>query len=518
MHSSKRIFAILAAALGVAAQGPLAAQAPQGQPPPPSLLQMLPDLRAADRLSADEQRTVERMLEELRAEDPELRAGAAMLLGKYASPTTRDALVAALDDPEVRVRRAVVVSLLENEMLKRPFDTTPLLRLIGDADAEVRRAVSARAGILVNLRRTWQLTTARNPRPNLAPLPPDLVDPWTEALLDPDPIVRRNLIDNHDALGLNASANTAAALLRDTDREVRLRALPLATRILGPAAFAATVSAGLDLDDEQWTLAVTRALASLPGDAALPTLKRLADHPNRSIAHTASIGVLQIEPIDPRTLPIFADLLAGNIASENAERLVNAILQLPSDAALPALRAVIDTPSAAARASALRFWLLLNRDESAARALLNAALGDNDARVRTEAVQHLVTAQTPPPPELRDAILFSEFRDVRGAAFTLAANSDRTEAAEILAELVLDVDTEIRKRALYEIISNGHAGWETVAGASLSDRDPIIRGDAARFLLMRGDPPARSILRAFVAANPGDPLAREIARQLGPKP
>lgn len=77
------------------------------------------------------------LLRAVRAEHPELRKAAAMALGNIADPSTVDALIALLRDPDAEVRHAAVEGLGE---IGTPAAKPGLTRALEDTNAEVRRA------------------------------------------------------------------------------------------------------------------------------------------------------------------------------------------------------------------------------------------------------------------------------------------------------------------------------------------------------------------------------------------
>ncbi|MEM9227915.1 MAG: HEAT repeat domain-containing protein, partial [Verrucomicrobiota bacterium] len=194
-------------------------------------------------ITSEEQATIERALLDMRSNNPEYRAGAVMLLGKYPVDQARQAVVAALADPHTRVRRAALVSIVEWNRNAPPEAIIPVLKLIGDEDVELRRTASAAIPSMMAVRRSQELLM---PGRSLE-LPAELRATLLAAYLDGDVIVRRNMLANHYMLNLPVPGEVFLKLTEDEDRQVRLGAIPLAARFSDRESF--TRRAKVMLDD-----------------------------------------------------------------------------------------------------------------------------------------------------------------------------------------------------------------------------------------------------------------------------
>ena len=170
------------------------------------------------------------------------RVGAAKLLGKYPGSQSAFLLVAALDDPSPLVRRSVMVSLAEHASNGYPLYEKSLVEKVysklGDSDVEVRREVSTMIPRLVSgLRRSGVEVVEINGRKIFRSVPPtvraDLLQITQKAFLDPDAIVRQNVLKYHIYLGVPLPAATLVKLLGDSDLGVLLTALDRITSNAG---------------------------------------------------------------------------------------------------------------------------------------------------------------------------------------------------------------------------------------------------------------------------------------------
>ena len=170
------------------------------------------------------------------------RVGAAKLLGKYPGSQSAFILVDALDDKSPLVRRSVMVSLAEHASNGYPLYEKSLVEKVysklGDSDVEVRREVSTMIPRLVSgLRRSGVEVVEINGRKIFRSVPPtvraDLLQITQKAFLDPDAIVRQNVLKYHIYLGVPLPAATLVKLLGDSDLGVLLTALDRITSNAG---------------------------------------------------------------------------------------------------------------------------------------------------------------------------------------------------------------------------------------------------------------------------------------------
>ncbi|MCD8483616.1 MAG: HEAT repeat domain-containing protein [Verrucomicrobia bacterium] len=107
-------------------------------------------------LNPQHEETIQRALEDIAQGDLEEKIAALMLLGKFPHPASRAALNQALHHEEPRVRRAALISVLEQSDMQLPAqEARTLLFMLGDADAEIRRQISSQ---LQRIAISWQFS------------------------------------------------------------------------------------------------------------------------------------------------------------------------------------------------------------------------------------------------------------------------------------------------------------------------------------------------------------------------
>ena len=167
--------------------------------------------------------TLNQASQKLKSSKVEERVGAAKLLGKYANSQVSLLLIGALDDSSELVRRAVMVSLVEHFNNGAPIYEQALVEKIfskmGDPDVEVRRETSALIPRLIpGLMRSGMEKIQVNGRTIIRSVPgklrPDLQDLANQALIDPDSIVRQNVLKHHFSLRFQMDSQTFRPLIR----------------------------------------------------------------------------------------------------------------------------------------------------------------------------------------------------------------------------------------------------------------------------------------------------------------
>ena len=147
----------------------------------------------AENAQLTHEETISRALTDLQSTNVDTRVGSIMLLGKYEDPKALSGVVVGLSDPHVRVRRAALVSLVEIQASMPPHAVEPMMLLLNDEDAEIRRMVSSSLAMLINLWNSYNRGSQLIPiRPTL---PLQVRQRFINAFLDEDLIVRRNMLN-----------------------------------------------------------------------------------------------------------------------------------------------------------------------------------------------------------------------------------------------------------------------------------------------------------------------------------
>jgi len=470
-----------------------------------------PDLIRGPDLSAQEKETIQRALQDLRSENPELRAGAVMLLGKYQSNLAKAAVAEALDDPSARVRRAALVSIAEWRHGLSPTVVEPVLQRLADEDLEVRRAVTAMIPQMMNI---WR--TARMVRPGFAhrELSDETQDILRAAYRDDDAVVRRNMLVNHHSVGVSLDPGVYLELLQDEDRKVRLEAIPLAIGYAPPARWMPLAEEIVEGDDEVARLRLTTQLARRGAPESVQLLQPLASDPNPEIAAEARLALFRFTGEQHYLDSLLAQLRSGNLTQDQSLRLLS-LLRGYRELARPLAPGLTELPSAVLRQEAVRLFFGLDLAGQHPE-VVDRLLTDSSSEVRKLVVEEMLSHPELVTPKRRDALLDNPYPDVRGALVQLAIRQPRDDRANLLLDLMLDESVAVRSNALEAIGHLRIEGWTNIVAASMQDPDFAMQRTAADILLSSPQFPQRDqILRDYVDANPDSPLNRRIRAAIG---
>ncbi|MBC2595562.1 HEAT repeat domain-containing protein [Ruficoccus amylovorans] len=495
--SIKRLLAVTA--LAVAAL-PLCAQTGGGRNNLPRNL-FPPSLLPPPKLSAEEQATIDRALADLHSGNSEFRAGAVMLLGKYPVAQAQKAVIAALGDDSVRVRRAALVSVMEWNRGAPAEAVVPVLRTIGDEDVELRRTASAAIPAMMDVKRA---TEVLQPGTQFA-VPADVQQTLMDAYLDEDVIVRRNLLTNYYYLNLPVSGDTFLALMSDEDAQVRLEAVGLAARFAEPASFNREARRWIENGSRIERLRLTRELALKPDAAQLELLRLLSQDEDDEIAAEALLGRFRSQGADAVFDELNSRLQAKRLKQEQALRFLQLLRQHPSrtPAHITTLTQ-LDDPILRREAVDLFFDLGYARDNPEQGVQF---LADPSPEVRAAALRNYERQGANASPELLDTMLASPYPDVRQTLVFMTGTMQDKEAVEaILFDLLLDEEIAIRQQSLQEIAKRRLDGWEDILTASLEDEDPFIQRNAADLIIRTQMPGGPSALRQYIQHHPKSPL------------
>ncbi len=488
---------LIGTALAAAAL-PLSAQMRNGQNIPRNLFP--PSLLPEPKLTPEEQATIDRALEDLQSSNSEFRAGAVMLLGKYENRQARQAVIRALDDPSVRVRRAALVSIMEWNRAAPPEAVVPVLRLIGDEDVELRRTASAAIQPMMTVRRTMELL-----RPGTTlDLPPDVQQILMDAYLDEDVIVRRNLLTNYFYLNLPVPGETFLALMNDEDAQVRLEAVGLAARFSEPRAFNREALRWIENGNRPERLRLTRELGLQPTPGQLELLRRLSEDEDDEIAAEALLGRFRPLGTDDTFDRLFTRLQEGRLKQEQAMRFIQLLRFHPDE--VPAHLAALtqlDDPILRREAVDLFFDMGFAPDNPEQ---VKQFLADPSEQVRTVTLRYFERRGGEVEPELLEAMVTSRYPDVR-LTLVYMTNTMKSEAVEpVLLDLLLDEQTAIRQQSLREIVRRRLDGWQDILTASLNDEDIYIQRHAVDLIMRSPMPEGPQILHGYIEDHPDSPL------------
>lgn len=466
-------------------------------------------------------RTVVRALEDLEADDEEVRTGAAMLLGKYPGPEAVKGLTEALADPSVRVRRAAQVSLLAMLPGLPEGSLLALIRTIGDSDVEMRRNVSGHLGLLTQIwrsRRSGYLS--RDPSLSAIPggaltLPGPVAEAIAEALGSDDPATRRNILTQLPSLAIRVEPEQIAALIRDPAEAVSREAIRVGVRYLTSGGVAQIAAENLATRSPEWKLTLIDSLRRYNQPEVVRLFESLAQSEDPQVAEAAQVQLFDRDPSGPMVGELIRALRAGELGTGASVTVIQALNRLPGDEGRELARDLArNSPRASVQAAALGEWFQMEAELPDTSTLLEI-FEDSHSTVREELVRLLRDRSGQLPLDLVREMTFSRHRNVREGALALARELPPAAARQVLLDLMLDDDSRLRLDALQELARRRLPGWHGLLLASLRDPRPEIYQGAANLLLFDREGEGLRLLREWVSEHPESDVAAYIERRLG---
>lgn len=453
--------------------------------------------------------TVERALEKAESENPEVRRSAIMLLGKYPVPQAEQAVVAALEDADAGVRQAALVSLFERRRIYRGETAVKIAERVGDSDVGIRRIAS---NVLPMVMHGFPLSMSQGQRRPVRDLPEGLKSILEEAFRDEDTTVRRNMISHFSQLQIPVSEALMADLLHDSDREVAIEALHVAGRHFGPDLIAREAPELVDHPDRIFRLTLARQLGDGDSGAATEALARLREDEDVEVSLEAELAFFRQAP-EPDHYARLLERFAENPGHQEIARRAIRAARLLDDQAEPFLRRWMEHSNPSYREAAVQLYFARFPDRVGEEDLL-ALLEEDTRRLREAAVRFLRRHSTRVSPRLLEAAAESRHVEVRRAAIAFTRYLPAGESEEVLREMLLDDDSQVRAEAIDEVASRQMDGWERILALSLRDNDPTIREAGLRGLTREVTPETLGKLKEFLENHPGSPLRRAIEKHL----
>ena len=463
-------------------------------------------------LRSSQSETIQRAGQDLRHVEIGRRVGAAKLLGKYPGSQSALLLVGALDDQSPLVRRAVMVSLAEHASNGYPLYDKSLVEKVysklGDSDVEVRREVSTMIPRLVSgLRRSGVEVIEVNGRKIFRSVPPtvraDLQQITQQAFLDPDAIVRQNVLKYHIYLGVPLPVATLEKLLGDSDLGVLLTALD---RITSNAGRPVVVGRIEELSRHQ-DRGIRLKIVSVARDA------------NRFHPRYRSILRAMMNDIDPQVLAMAAVELARfgeRIPQAIVERIkqyllgvegmstqvttiLYAISAMGSDG-IGVYAALTEHSSSRIRKVSWQRYLSLssgwNKPE-----LWIPATRDRDKGVREAVLNMLRGRPIDLSSENMGDLVDSKYADVRIFAGHSLLTVNKSVLGEFSFDLLIDENSIVRSTTIRAMGARKVKGWVKVMSRSLLDDDYVIQQAAMEALIGDRSSGVPALLE-FIAKNP----------------
>lgn len=475
--------------------------------------------------------TLNQASQKLKSSKVEERVGAAKLLGKYANAQVSLLLIGALDDSSELVRRAVIVSLVEHFNNGAPIYEQALVEKIfskmGDPDVEVRRETSALIPRLIpGLMRSGMEKVQMNGRTIIRSVPgklrPDLQDLANQALIDPDSIVRQNVLKHHFSLRFQMDSQTFVRLLGDKDVSVLLVALDQARIYATQTGTYEQMEALTKHSDVGVRAKLARTVQSL--GRSFPQYRKilriLTDDPVDEVATLSAVDLARLgERVSNQMIDrIIAYLSKANGLFGKAESLFYSLSALGTDAKR-IYSALLEHPSASMRAQAWVCHLSLSegwRNHSSWR----DALQDRDFKVR-KAVLSLLRGRVEQINRNELSYLIkSRHVEVRSFASELLLVAEKEVVKECFFDLLIDEDSLVRSTTLRALAKIQADSWVDLHARSLKDKDYAIQRAAMDGLLgdqKVGVPALLKYLRQYPAERIST-LARKELQQMGINP
>ena len=438
--------------------------------------------------------TLNQAAKKIKSNNLQERVGAAKLLGKYPGTQAGLLLIGALDDTSELVRRAALVSLVEHFNNGSPVYEQALAEKIfsklADPDVEVRREVSALIPRLVpGLMRSGMERIQVNGRTVFRSIPgrlrEDLQRIVENGLLDPDSIVRQNVLKHHYPLRIQINPQTFGKLLGDKDSAVLLIALDqLRMYATLPGILPKVESLTLHPD-----IGVRSKLAkvALSIGRSFPeyrkVLRKMTNDDEHEIATLAAVDLARLgEGVSPEMIERIIQYLSQSRGLYGkAENLFYSLSVLGRDASR-IYQSLLKHPSASMRAKAWERHLSMQEGWNSP-ALWIPALEDRDLQVR-ETVLALVRGRVEKIGEddLRLLIRHNQ-GDVRALAAELLLVADEEVVEECYFDLLIDDQSLVRSTTLRALANLRFNDWVILHSRSLNDDDYSIQRAAMDGLL-----------------------------------
>ncbi len=449
-----------------------------------------------------EAETIAKCLNDLTAKDMEVRKRAVLLLGKYNRPNAVAGLVRSLKDPKAVIRRSALLALIQKPADQK--DSEAMLRLLSDPDVSIRRLVSSH---LIRLLRVYYYDL----RPPLQPadvLPQEVKQAIARAYTDPDATIRKNMLSAWYLCRAVVRHETVLALLKDPDGDVRLLALNTSAMILQRDSFVDRVKFLARDQDRLIRLRLTRILGNQRYQNGAQLLETLTKDKNFQIVSEAWLslyrgGRLKVWP------ELRQSLDDPQMKTDQAARIIRCVPYMRAKGETILLELMRHEKSAY-RLAALEtygrsYWRTQRHGP------LVKLLEDPHPPVRAAAGALLKRGAKLPVKAIK-AMAASRHANVRTLALDLSLSLARQDAQEILMELILDDQSQVRRHALALVAKRELDGWEEIMADTLDDEDPQVQHQVVVSLLQNGGKAAIAVLKKY-AEDGEDAKLRELIQQ-----
>ena len=381
---------------------------------------------------------------------------------------------------------------------------------LGDSDVEVRRGVATMIPQLVRGLRGGIVY-----RPVQAGMRTDLVLLTQKAFLDPDAIVRQNVLKYHLYLGVPLPVSVLEKLLADQDLGVLLTALG---RIYSNASQVSIVNKIEDLSKHA-DRGIRLKVVSVARDANRyhvryrSILRGMTKDKDPEVTSMAAVELARFgEKIPAQVIERIKNYLLGvEGMSSQVTTILYSISAMGNDA-IQVYQALTEHSSSQIRKVAWQRYFNLSSGVNKPD-LWMPALEDRDKGVRGVVLMSLRGRSLDMSQADMQKIVESRFPDVRIFAGQLLLTSKKELVEEFGFDLLIDEDTVVRSTTIRAMASRKVPGWVNVMKRSLLDDDYVIQRAAMDGLL--GDrAEGVEALKKFVSENPQNRISSMAISQL----
>ncbi|MDA0349531.1 MAG: HEAT repeat domain-containing protein [Verrucomicrobia bacterium] len=454
--------------------------------------------------------TIDRALNDLGSNNVDTRVGSIMLLSKYQDQRALNGVAQGLRDPHVRVRRAALVSMIEIQASMPPQAVEPIIMLLGDEDAEIRRMVSSSLGMMINLWNTYNRGIQLIPVPQSMPLA--IRQRFLNAFLDEDVVVRRNMLSYYFFLGIQLPETILISLLQNEDDMVRLEALRLSVRIIRFATVMKQAET-LSVDPvKSIRLLFTNMLGDNRTPGAREWLELLLKDADTEVVHEAELSLFRMGPTFDSARRLTDLVLTGQFNEEQGKTFIQTLAIL-GERSQSLIDRLLESDNPSYRLEALRIYLGyadLRKDTKKILVLAN----DKSERVRSQVLNFLRSSRDRVPTQLVEGLSYARDSSVRETGLTLTRYFSNEDAEPLLFDFLIDEEARLRMMAIDELVRREASDIRETLHLSLEDSDWLIQRRAVTHLIGFNDPEELNYLKAKVEKDPKNSLSLYIKDQM----
>lgn len=448
-------------------------------------------LFSQEKISETTTETIKKGLSDIKSDNPKTRRSAVLLLGKYTQSKAVKAVCDALTDPSPEVRQTALVTVKENiqssvspnqmiftsrgnitvntakNHLKSLETAKNMIKLIGDKKIDIRRLASA------GIREASYALMFSGENISLTALcsqDPELKKIVTNAFSDKDAGVRQNMFSHYSSIRTVVSDYLLERGLKDPDRKVKTIALSKALMY----KYSIVVDNFTDLmesDDQQIRHAVIKQLRYRCSQSVLKQeMKKLVNDSDPTVAGCAVFGLLYCRTyIDEQKL---TDILEGlkAVDPEIGKEIVTQLGHMNKYSKF--LKEISSRKQSPYSLSALIVLVKYDKNALSTKELVTMMDSNNPALLR--ACRNALSSKKITVDDLLP-IVDSEHLAARQELLNLVYRfSKKQDQVDLLDELILDENEQIRASVVSQYISYRCTDWKEIAKVALEDSSELV--------------------------------------------